>query len=62
MSTTNGQSPFLSIFMYLNENKEYKEENALLMVELLKQRIISMKNEVGIYVTQAFPKLLYTHL
>ncbi|MDV3426315.1 MAG: anaerobic ribonucleoside-triphosphate reductase [Bacillota bacterium] len=60
MSTTNGQSPFLSIFMYLNENKEYKEENALLMVELLKQRIISMKNEVGIYVTQAFPKLLYT--
>ena len=59
MSTTNGQSPFLSVFMYLNENKEYKKEIALLIEEFLKQRIIGMKNEKGVYVTQAFPKLLY---
>lgn len=60
MSTTNGQSPFVSVFMYLNENKEYKQEIALLIEEFLKQRILGMKNEAGIYVTQAFPKLLYT--
>lgn len=59
MSTTNGQSPFLSVFMYLNENKEYKKEVAMLTEEFLKQRILGLKNEVGIYVTQAFPKLLY---
>lgn len=45
--------------MYLNENKEYKQELALLIEEFLKQRIIGMKNETGIYITQAFPKLLY---
>lgn len=59
MSTTNGQAPFLSVFMYLSETIEYKQELALLIEEFLKQRIISMKNEVGVYVTQAFPKLLY---
>ena len=59
MSTTNGQAPFLSVNMYLNENPEYKKEVALLTEEFLKQRIIGMKNEVGVYVTQAFPKLLY---
>ena len=59
MSTTNGQAPFLSVFMYLGETKEYKEELSMLIEEFLKQRIVSMKNEVGIYVTQAFPKLLY---
>ena len=59
MSTTNGQAPFLSVFMYLGETDEYKKELAMLIEEFLKQRIVSMKNEVGVYVTQAFPKLLY---
>lgn len=59
MTTTNGQSPFLSVFMYLNETDEYKEELAMLIEEFLKQRILGLKNEVGVYVTQAFPKLLY---
>lgn len=59
MSTTNGQAPFLSVFMYLGETDEYKEELAMLIEEFLNQRIIAMKNEVGVYVTQAFPKLLY---
>lgn len=59
MSTTNGQAPFLSVFMYLGETDEYKEELALIIREFLNQRITSMKNESGVYVTQAFPKLLY---
>ena len=59
MTTTNGQSPFLSVFMYLGETKEYKDELAMIIEEFLNQRILGMKNEVGIYVTQAFPKLLY---
>lgn len=59
MSTTNGQAPFLSVFMYLGETTEYKEELAMLIEEFLKQRIQSMKNSAGVYVTQAFPKLLY---
>ena len=59
MTTTNGQSPFLSVFMYLGETDEYKEELAMLIEEFLRQRIQGMKNEAGVYVTQAFPKLLY---
>ncbi len=59
MSTTNGQSPFLSVFMYLNENPKYKKEVAMLTEEFFKQRILGLKNESGVYVTQAFPKLLY---
>ena len=59
MSTTNGQSPFLSVFMYLGETFEYKDELSMLIEEFLTQRLIGMKNEVGVYVTQAFPKLLY---
>ena len=59
MTTTNGQSPFLSVFMYLGETDEYKEELAMLIEEFLRQRIKGMKNEAGVYVTQAFPKLLY---
>lgn len=59
MTTTNGQSPFLSVFMYLGETDEYKEELAMLIEEFLKQRIQGLKNEEGVYVTQAFPKLLY---
>ena len=59
MTTTNGQSPFLSVCMYLGETDEYKEELAMLIEEFLNQRIVGLKNEVGVYVTQAFPKLLY---
>lgn len=59
MSTTNGQSPFLSVFMYLGETEKYKGELAMIIEEFLKQRIQGMKNKVGVYVTQSFPKLLY---
>ena len=59
MSTTNGQAPFISVFMDINENPEYQHETALLIEEFLKQRIIGLKNEKGVYVTPAFPKLLY---
>jgi anaerobic ribonucleoside-triphosphate reductase len=59
MTTTNGQSPFLSVAMYLGETDFYKEELAMLIEEFLHQRIVGLKNEVGVYVTQAFPKLLY---
>jgi len=59
MTTTNGQAPFLSVCMYLGETDEYKEELAMLIEEFLHQRIVGLKNEVGVYVTQAFPKLLY---
>ena len=58
-TTTNGQSPFLSVCLYLNETKEYKEELAMIIEEVLKQRILGMKNEKGVYITPAFPKLLY---
>ena len=60
MSNTNGQSPFLSVFMYLGDTKEYKKELADIIEEFLKQRILGLKNKNGVYVTQAFPKLLYT--
>ena len=59
MTTTNGQAPFLSVNMYLGETEEYKEELAMLIEEVLKQRIEGMKNECGVYITPAFPKLLY---
>lgn len=59
MSTTNGQTPFLTVFMYLGETNEYKEELAALIKEFIKQRILGMKNENGVYVTPAFPKLIY---
>ena len=59
MTTTNGQAPFLSVCMYLGETKEYKEELAMIIEEFLKQRIEGMKNEKGVYITPAFPKLLY---
>lgn len=59
MTTTNGQSPFLSVWMWIDENPQYKKETAILIEEFLKQRIKGLKNEVGVYVTQAFPKLLY---
>jgi ribonucleoside-triphosphate reductase len=59
MTTTNGQSPFLSVFMYLGETNEYKEELSMLIEEFLNQRILGFKNEQGIYITPSFPKLLY---
>ena len=59
MTTTNGQAPFLSVCMYLGETTEYKEELAMIIEEVLKQRIQGMKNEKGVYITPAFPKLLY---
>lgn len=58
-STCNGQAPFLSIFMYINEKPGYEKETAMLIEEALKQRILGMKNEKGVYITPAFPKLLY---
>ena len=59
MTNTNGQAPFLSVNMYLGETEEYKEELAMIIEEFLKQRIKGFKNEKGVYVTPAFPKLLY---
>lgn len=59
MTNTNGQAPFLSVFMYLNDDPEYQEETALLIEEFLRQRILGFKNESGHYITPAFPKLLY---
>ena len=59
MTTTNGQAPFLSVCLYLGETEEYKEELAMIIEEILKQRIQGMKNEKGVYITPAFPKLLY---
>jgi ribonucleoside-triphosphate reductase len=59
MFTVNGQAPFLSVFMYLGETEEYKEELAMLIEEFFKQRIQGIKNESGVYITQEFPKLLY---
>ena len=59
MNNTNGQAPFLSVCMYLGETNEYKEELAMIIEEFLNQRIEGMKNENGIYITPAFPKLLY---
>ena len=59
MTNTNGQAPFLSVNMYLGETEEYKEELAMIIEEFLKQRILGFKNEKGVYITPAFPKLLY---
>ena len=59
MTTTNGQAPFLSLNMYLGETEEYKDELAMIIEEVLRQRIQGMKNEKGVWITPAFPKLLY---
>ena len=59
MTNTNGQAPFLSVCMYLGETEEYKDELAMVIEEFLKQRILGFKNEKGVYITPAFPKLLY---
>ena len=59
--TTNGQAPFVTVFMYLNEAKDEqtKKDLALIIEETLNQRITGVKNEAGVYVTPAFPKLIY---
>lgn len=59
MTNTNGQSPFLSVCLYLGETEEYKKELAMVIEEFLKQRIQGFKNPQGIWITPAFPKLLY---
>ena len=61
LMTTNGQAPFITEFMYLNEakNEQEKADLALIIEETLKQRIIGTKNEKGIYITPAFPKIIY---
>ena len=59
LMTTNGQSPFVTLFLYLDEKDEYIEENAMIIEEILKQRYKGIKNEVGVYITPAFPKLVY---
>ena len=59
LMTTNGQSPFISVAMYLDEKPEYKEETAMLIEEFLKQRKAGIENEHGVIATQTFPKLLY---
>lgn len=59
LMTTNGQSPFVTVFMYLDDNDEYVEENAMIIEEILRQRLEGIKNEKGVYVTPAFPKLIY---
>ena len=59
LMTTNGQSPFISVCMYISEKPEYEKETVMLIEEFLKQRIAGMKNEYGVIATQTFPKLLY---
>ncbi len=61
LMTTNGQAPFLTVFMYLNEakNQQEKKDLAIIIEETLKQRLQGVKNEAGVWVTPAFPKLIY---
>ncbi len=59
LMTTNGQSPFVTLFLNLDKDDEYIEENAMIIEEILRQRLEGIKNEQGVYVTPAFPKLIY---
>lgn len=59
LMTTNGQSPFVTLFLNLDKNDPYIEENAIIIEEILRQRLEGIKNEKGVYVTPAFPKLIY---
>lgn len=59
LNSTNGQSPFISVAMYISENPEYEEEVVMLIEEFFRQRIAGMKNEYDVVATQTFPKLLY---
>ena len=59
LMTTNGQSPFVTLFLNIDEENEFVEEIALIVEEILKQRIKGIKNDKGVYVTPAFPKMIY---
>ncbi len=59
LMTTNGQSPFVTLFLHIDEQDPYIEENALIIEEVFRQRYQGIKNEKGVYVTPAFPKLVY---
>ena len=61
LMTTNGQAPFITVFMYLNEarNEQEKQDLALIIEEMLRQRYEGVKNEKGVWITPAFPKLIY---
>ena len=59
LMTTNGQSPFVTLFLNLQEDDPYLKENAMIVEEVLRQRLEGIKNEKGVYITPAFPKLVY---
>ena len=59
LMTSNGQAPFVTLFMHMEDDFEYADELAMIIEEILKQRIQGIKNECGVYVTPAFPKLVY---
>ena len=59
LMTSNGQSPFVTLFMHTDKDDPYLDETALIIEEIIKQRIQGIKNEAGVYVTPAFPKLIY---
>ena len=61
LMTTNGQAPFVTVFMYLNEakNEQEKQDLALIIEETLRQRYQGVKNEKGVWITPAFPKRIY---
>ena len=59
LMTTNGQSPFVTLFLNLEEDDPYIEENAMIIEEIIRQRYEGIKNEQGVYITPAFPKLVY---
>ncbi len=59
LMTTNGQSPFVTLFLHLEDGDPYIKENAMIIEEVLRQRYQGIKNEAGVYVTPAFPKLVY---
>ncbi len=59
LMTTNGQSPFVTIFMFLDKDDPYIDYTAMIIEEILKQRYMGIKNEKGVYITPAFPKLIY---
>ena len=59
LMTTNGQSPFVTIFLNLQKDDPYIKENAMIIEEILRQRYQGIKNEAGVYITPAFPKLIY---
>ena len=59
LMTTNGQTPFVTLFMQIEEGSEYEKEQVMLYEEILRQRLEGLKNEKGVYVTPPFPKLIY---